>query len=183
MPYTTYLFDFDYTLADSSRGITLCFRHVLERNGYAGVTDEAIRRTIGKTLEESFSILTGVTDPDRLAAFKAEYRREADVYMTPNTRLFPETLRVLRTLKERGAKIGIISTKYRFRIHDTMDQHLPADFLDIVVGGEDVSRRHPPTGREEEARALHRRQHRGCRDSPSRRRGLCRRHPRRHHRR
>ena len=143
MPYTAYLFDFDYTLADSSRGITLCFRHVLERNGYAGVTDEAIRRTIGKTLEESFSILTGVTDPDRLAAFKAEYRREADVYMTPNTRLFPETLRVLRTLKERGAKIGIISTKYRFRIHDTMDQHLPADFLDIVVGGEDVSRAKP----------------------------------------
>ena len=143
MPYTAYLFDFDYTLADSSRGITLCFRHVLERNGYAGVTDEAIRRTIGKTLEESFSILTGITDPDRLAAFKAEYRREADVYMTPNTRLFPETLRVLRTLKERGAKIGIISTKYRFRIHDTMDQHLPADFLDIVVGGEDVSRAKP----------------------------------------
>ena len=143
MRYTTYLFDFDYTLADSSRGITLCFRHVLERNGYAGVTDEAIRRTIGKTLEESFSILTGVTDPDRLAAFKAEYRREADVYMTPNTRLFPETLRVLRTLKERGAKVGIISTKYRFRIHDTMDQHLPADFLDIVVGGEDVSRAKP----------------------------------------
>lgn len=143
MSYQVYLFDFDYTLADSSRGITLCFRHVLERNGYAGVTDEAIRRTIGKTLEESFSILTGVTAPDRLAAFKAEYRREADVYMTPNTRLFPETLRVLRTLKERGAKIGIISTKYRFRIHDTLDQHLPADFLDIVVGGEDVSRAKP----------------------------------------
>lgn len=143
MSYQVYLFDFDYTLADSSRGITLCFRHVLERNGYADVTDEAIRRTIGKTLEESFSILTGVTDPERLAAFKAEYRREADVYMTPNTRLFPETLRVLRTLKERGAKIGIISTKYRFRIHDTLDQHLPADFLDIVVGGEDVSRAKP----------------------------------------
>ena len=99
MSYQVYLFDFDYTLADSSRGITLW-----ERNGYAGVTDEAIRRTIGKTLEESFSILTGVTDPDRLAAFKAEYRREADVYMTPNTRLFPETLRVLRTLKERAPK-------------------------------------------------------------------------------
>ena len=61
MRYTTYLFDFDYTLADSSRGIVMCFRHVLERNGYTDVTDEAIRRTIGKTLEESFSILTGVT--------------------------------------------------------------------------------------------------------------------------
>ncbi len=143
MHYTTYLFDFDYTLADSSRGIVLCFRHVLERNGYADVTDDAIRRTIGKTLEESFSILTGVTDPARLADFKQQYRKEADVHMTPNTRLFPETLDVLRRLKGRGAKVGIISTKYRFRIHDTMDQHLPEDFLDIVVGGEDVTRAKP----------------------------------------
>ena len=143
MHYTTYLFDFDYTLADSSRGIVLCFRHVLERNGYADVTDDAIRRTIGKTLEESFSILTGETDPARLADFKQQYRKEADVHMTPNTRLFPETLDVLRRLKERDAKVGIISTKYRFRIHDTMDQHLPADFLDIVVGGEDVTRAKP----------------------------------------
>ena len=143
MHYTTYLFDFDYTLADSSRGIVLCFRHVLERNGYTDVTDDAIRRTIGKTLEESFSILTGETDPARLADFKQQYRKEADVHMTPNTRLFPETLDVLRRLKERDAKVGIISTKYRFRIHDTMDQHLPADFLDIVVGGEDVTRAKP----------------------------------------
>ena len=143
MRYTTYLFDFDYTLADSSRGIVMCFRNVLERNGYTDVTDDAIRRTIGKTLEESFSILTGVTDADRLADFKQQYRKEADVHMTPNTRLFPETLDVLRALKERGARVGIISTKYRFRIHDTMDQHLPADFLDIVVGGEDVSRAKP----------------------------------------
>ena len=143
MHYTTYLFDFDYTLADSSRGIVLCFRHVLERNGYTDVTDDAIRRTIGKTLEESFSILTGETDPARLADFKQQYRKEADVHMTPNTRLFPETLDVLRRLKVRGAKVGIISTKYRFRIHDTMDQHLPADFLDIVVGGEDVTRAKP----------------------------------------
>ena len=143
MHYTTYLFDFDYTLADSSRGIVLCFRHVLERNGYADVTDDAIRRTIGKTLEESFSILTGETDPARLADFKQQYRKEADVHMTPNTRLFPETLDVLRRLKGRGSKVGIISTKYRFRIHDTMDQHLPTDFLDIVVGGEDVTRAKP----------------------------------------
>lgn len=56
--YTTYLFDFDYTLADSSKGIVLCFRHVLNLHGYTGITDEEIKRTIGKTLEESFSILT-----------------------------------------------------------------------------------------------------------------------------
>lgn len=56
MKYTTYLFDFDYTLADSSRGIVICFRNVLERHGHTGISDEAIKRTIGKTLEDSFSI-------------------------------------------------------------------------------------------------------------------------------
>lgn len=143
MHYTTYLFDFDYTLADSSHGIVTCFRHVLDRHGFSTVTDEAIRRTIGKTLEESFSLLTGITKADRLAAFKQEYSTEADTYMTPNTRLFPETLPVLRALKERNARVGIISTKYRFRIHDMLDRYLPADFLDIVVGGEDISRAKP----------------------------------------
>ena len=78
MNYTTYLFDFDYTLADSSRGIVTCFRNVLTRHGYTEVTDDDIKRTIGKTLEDSFSILTGVTDAGQLAGFKAEYRKEAD---------------------------------------------------------------------------------------------------------
>ena len=35
--YKAYLFDFDYTLADSSRGIVKCFRNVLERHGYKGI--------------------------------------------------------------------------------------------------------------------------------------------------
>ena len=34
MNYKTYLFDFDYTLADSSRGIVKCFRIVLTRHQY-----------------------------------------------------------------------------------------------------------------------------------------------------
>lgn len=88
MNYTTYLFDFDYTLADSSRGIVTCFRNVLTRHGYTEVTDDDIKRTIGKTLEDSFSILTGVTDAGQLAGFKAEYRKEADTHMTVNTVLF-----------------------------------------------------------------------------------------------
>lgn len=143
MSYTTYLFDFDYTLADSSRGIVTCFHHVLTRHGYTEVTDDDIKRTIGKTLEESFSLLTGVTDAGQLARFKAEYRKEADTHMTANTVLFPETRSVLVALKESGARIGIISTKYRFRIKELLNQHFPADFMDIIVGGEDVKAAKP----------------------------------------
>ena len=143
MNYTTYLFDFDYTLADSSRGIVTCFRNVLTHHGYTEVTDDDIKRTIGKTLENSFSILTGVTDAGQLAGFKAEYRKEADTHMTVNTVLFLETKSVLTALKDSGARIGIISTKYRFRIKELLDQHFPEDFMDIIVGGEDVKTAKP----------------------------------------
>ena len=136
--YKAYLFDFDYTLADSSRGIVMCFRHVLDLHGHCGISDGEIKRTIGKTLEESFSILTGIADTAALASYRKEYVAKADTCMTANTRLFPETADVLRTLKKRDAMIGIISTKFRYRIMDLMDKHFPAGFLDIVVGGEDV---------------------------------------------
>ena len=137
--YKVYLFDFDYTLADSSRGIVMCFRNVLERHQHTGITDDEIKRTIGKTLQESFSILTGITDADTLEAYKKEYVKEADVHMTVNTFLFPETEEVLTRLKTRGAKIGIISTKYRYRIMELLSKN----FLDIIVGGEDVKEPKP----------------------------------------
>ena len=143
MSYTTYLFDFDYTLADSSRGIVTCFRNVLNQHGYTDVTDEDIKRTIGKTLEESFSILTGVTDEDQLAGFKSEYRKEADTHMTINTVLFLETKSVLLALQDAGAFIGIISTKYRYRIKEMLDQHFPGSFFNIIIGGEDVQTAKP----------------------------------------
>ena len=136
--YKAYLFDFDYTLADSSRGIVMCFRNVLAMHGHDGISDESIKRTIGKTLEESFTILTGIDDKETLAAYRKEYVAQADRLMTANTVLFPETLDVLSHLKEKGAKIGIISTKYRYRIMELLGKKLPEGFLDIIVGGEDV---------------------------------------------
>ena len=158
MKYTTYLFDFDYTLADSSRGIVICFRNVLERHGHTGISDEAIKRTIGKTLEDSFSILSGITTPETLAEYKKEYVKEADTYMTVNTFFFPETVTVLKTLKSQGAQIGIISTKFRFRIREMVDQHFPKDFFDIIIGGEDVKQAKPdPQGIKKALRQLHRR--------------------------
>ena len=95
--------------------------------------------------------------------------------MNVNTRLFPDTLSTLKELKERGARIGIISTKYRFRILSFLDEYLPENFLDIVVGGEDVQACQAFTGRNKirsehlgrtpQETFIHRRQYCGCRNS------------------
>lgn len=143
MNYKTYLFDFDYTLADSSKGIVICFRNVLSKHQFTNITDEAIKRTIGKTLEESFNILTGITDSEQLAKFRQEYRLESDIHMNANTIIYPDTVYTLKGLKEKGFRIGIISTKYRFRILSFLENHLPEEFFDVIVGGEDVRNAKP----------------------------------------
>ncbi|AKH95237.1 HAD family hydrolase [Elizabethkingia anophelis] len=145
--YNTYIFDFDYTLADSSKGIIMCFHYVLENHGYHDISDHQIKLTIGKTLEESFSILTSVTDKETLTLYAKEYVKKADDWMTANTVLFPETSSVLHALKERGYKIGIVSTKYRYRIMEFVEKEFPKGFFDIVVGAEDVTAHKPdPSG-------------------------------------
>lgn len=157
MEYTTYLFDFDYTLADSSKGIVICFRNVLERHKHQGITDEQIKHTIGKSLEESFTILTGIDDVETLAYYQKEYVKEAEKYIDENTVLSPETVYILEKLKKQGAKIGIVSTQYRYRIQKIVDKHLPKNFFDIIIGGEDMNQANPhPKGIEKALKKLRR---------------------------
>ncbi|MDE5880304.1 MAG: HAD-IA family hydrolase [Muribaculaceae bacterium] len=137
--YEAYLFDFDYTLADSSRGIVMCFQDVLNRAGYTHISDDAIKRTIGLTLEEAFAEMTGVTDAATLARWRKEYVSIADKVMNDATMLFPEVTEVLARLKEHGAKTGIISTKYRYRIENFLLRHFDKLPVDIIIGGEDVN--------------------------------------------
>lgn len=143
MNYTACLFDFDYTLADSSVGIVKCFRIVLERHGFCDVPEDSIRRTIGKTLEESFAILTGETRMEVLTTWRKEYTREADMYMNANTCLYPDALPTLRWLKSRGIRVGILSTKYRRRIIDFFRDKDVSGLIDLIIGGEDVAQAKP----------------------------------------
>lgn len=141
--YNTYIFDFDYTLADSSRGIVYCFNQVLEKHGFNDISDEMIKRTIGMTLQNSFKVLTGENDSDKISNYVKEYVKTADGCMTDNTVLFPETAEVLETLKENGVKLGIVSTKYRYRIKEVLDREFEGELIDVIVGGEDVTTHKP----------------------------------------
>ena len=137
--YRLYLFDFDYTLADSSAGITLCFHKTLADFDLPDVPDADIVRTIGLTMYEAISILTGKNDPDWQEDFLRRYRVHANEHMTPNTHFYPETLPLLRKLRSAGKYVGIISTKTRKRILEKFEQERVADLLDLVVGCDEVA--------------------------------------------
>ncbi|MEF9919403.1 MAG: HAD-IA family hydrolase [Eubacterium sp.] len=149
MNYSLYLFDFDYTLADSAKGIVMCFQHVLRHNGFENISEDRIKRTIGITLEDAFIKLTGVQDQEQLVAFRKEYVKKADKVMVNNTVIFPGVLETLQCLKNEGAQTGIISTKYRYRIKETIDLYHMENLIDCILGGEDVDHAKPnPEGLE-----------------------------------
>ncbi len=138
MAYSTYLFDFDCTLADSARAVITCYRDVLERYGYFEVSDGAICRTIGYPVVESFTMLTGETDTAKLKQYHREFVQKADEVMVAQTVLYPSTIPALKKLRLNDCRIGIISTKYRYRIEDILKRYKITDLVDTILGGEDV---------------------------------------------
>ena len=143
MNYKVYLFDFDYTLANSEKGILTCFRHVLGMNGFSGISDNTIKGTIGLTLEDAFRFMTATEDEQLLREYRAQYVKKADTEMNVNTFFYPEAVPLLKRLKANDKKTGIISTKYRYRIEQFLALNGATDLIDLIIGGEDVKAAKP----------------------------------------
>lgn len=143
--YNAFIFDFDLTLADSTKGIYICYKKCLEHFGYRVPSDEEIFRTIGNTIEDSIAILIGRM-PDNVLEMRKYYVSLADEHMVKYTEFYPNVLAVLQVLKQAGKKVGIVSTKYRYRIMSSFEN--AGSFpIDEIVGGEDVNVFKPdPTG-------------------------------------
>lgn len=143
----TVLFDFDFTLADSSDGVIDCVSFALSRLGLAPRQPEEIRATIGLPLGEGLAALHGSQSAETTERFVRYFVERADRVMVDGTRIYEPVPDVLRTLRARGCRIGIVSTKFRRRIVATLDRHGLATAVDLVIGGEDTAAPKPdPAG-------------------------------------
>ena len=137
------LFDFDYTLADSSDAIVECFGAGLAAARLPALDPDAIRRTIGLPLPEALRVLHGVEDPDLAARFRAGFHALAQGIMHERTRVFAPVAEVTSALRAAGLATAICSTKRRDQIERILARHALADRFDAIVGGEDVARHKP----------------------------------------
>lgn len=136
--YRAIIFDFDYTLGDATEGIVQSVSFALEQLGEAPASREAIRRTIGLSLADTYAALSGKHDPERARHFAALFKARADEVMVANTRLYPGVLELLRQLKAAGIRRAIVTTKFHYRIEQILDKFNAAGFMDLIVGAEDV---------------------------------------------
>ena len=141
--YACYLFDFDYTLADSSKGITDCFHQTMTAFGLPPVDDIAIERTIGLPMRDAVRRITGLDGDEKIEEFLAHYRALADKTMTAKTFFYPEALPTLKTLRERGARIAVISSKTSHRIREAFVRDKAENLIDFIIGCEEVKELKP----------------------------------------
>ena len=138
MRYKAVIFDFDLTLADSSSAIIECYKHTLGRFGYPVPSDKAIFNTIGKTLLDSFDILTGIKNNPQREEMRREYVSKADSVMAAGTVFYPDSIALLQVLSNAGIKTGIVSSKMKYRIEETFMLHAGCVPVDVIVGLNDM---------------------------------------------
>ena len=137
------LFDFDFTLADSSRPNVECVNFALGRLGLAEPGFEDVVKTMGMTLPEILVALAGEEHRARANEFIDLFVLRAREVMVRDTVLFKDVPDCIEGLKVLGCKLGIISTKYRSIIEDILERERLLSPFDVIVGGEDVERHKP----------------------------------------
>ena len=142
-PARAVLFDFDFTLADSSEGVVVCMNHALGRLGLPPAPADAIRRTIGLDLPTALARLAGEEWRSREDEFFEHFVGKADEVMVPSTFFLPGAASVLRTLHDAGCPVGVVTTKYRHRVEDALERDGLRTLVDVIVGIDDVARPKP----------------------------------------
>lgn len=145
--YKAVIFDFDYTLGDSTNGILLSINHALEKLGFRAQDTKTIQRTIGLSLKDTLFELTGIQDEETAQKFTQYFKEKADEVMVDNTRLYEGVLAMLKKLRDNKILLGIVTTKYHYRIEQIVEKNNAMNVIDVIIGGDDVKNEKPERGR------------------------------------
>ena len=137
------LFDFDYTLADTSKGVMESINFALDALHVSRVSYEAVCKTIGMPLQVAFHTLTGKAEEQKTDEFIKLFTKRADEVMAHMAVLYDTVPDVIRRLKEREFLLGIVSTKFHYRIEAILKRYGLFDAFNVIVGGEDVMQQKP----------------------------------------
>jgi phosphoglycolate phosphatase len=106
-PPQTIVFDLDGTLVDSLPDIIASFRHGFASLGLPTPSEAEVRALIGHPLEAMYTHFAPEHAPRLCALYREHYPRN----FVNRSRPYPGVVELLRTLRERGYKLAIATTK------------------------------------------------------------------------
>ena len=124
------IFDLDGTLVDAYPAITSSFNATLKQLGYSAQKSAVIRRAVGWGDKNLLKPFVKEADLEKALLF---YRQRHKKDLVLRSRLFPQTLKVLTYLKNKGYKLAIASNRPT-RFCWILIRHLKLDkHLDLVL--------------------------------------------------
>ncbi len=126
---TTLLFDFDGTLLDTNELIIQTFMSVLGEHFPGQYEREDVLHFIGPSLEQTFMEIA----PDRVYELSDQYRRLNRTLHDELVTEYDGVSETLRTLKARGLKLAIVSTKREETIKHGLNLMGVGDVFDVLV--------------------------------------------------
>lgn len=139
--YTLYLFDFDNTLFDTRCGIEAILREALPVLGVEYGPD-SFDECLGLTMDQIYDRYMG-DDRSRYRDFERSFMSVvmSDAYLGAPP--FPETARVLESLRARGKRIGVVSGKKAYKIVNLLRANGLDSYPETVVGFDETERHKP----------------------------------------
>ncbi len=136
------VFDFDYTLADSSTPVTACVNYALRTLGLPEAAPQAVHRLIGYDLHHTFDVLAGEQADGKADEFLRLFQEYAELIMVDGTEILEPTSSALQELSS-SSKLGILSSKGRHHIEAVLRRDGLLDCFRAIVGGRDVTNLKP----------------------------------------
>ena len=139
--YALYLFDFDNTLFDTRCGIEAILREALPVLGVEYGPD-SFDECLGLTMDQVYDRYMG-DDRSRYRDFERSFMSVvmSDAYLGAPP--FPETARVLESLRARGKRIGVVSGKKAYKIVNLLRANGLDGYPKTVVGFDETDRHKP----------------------------------------
>lgn len=139
---TTILFDLDGTLIDTNDLIIQSFLHTLEKYYPSKYKREDVLPFIGPTLTETFSSMDESKVEEMIQTYRTFNLSNHDLLVKEYEGVF-ETV---QTLKEKGYKIGIVTSKISDVVMKGLTLTKLDQFFDVVVALDHVEKAKPDPG-------------------------------------
>lgn len=139
--FDTFLFDLDGTLLDSIELIFRSYRHAASTHLGELPPDSVWRDGLGTPLRQQFGAVT--SDTELIETMVVSYREYHNEHHDSSVRLYPDVARVVDALAQRGATLGIVTSKLRPGAERGLRLTGLYDHFRIVVTADEVSRPKP----------------------------------------
>jgi Mrp family chromosome partitioning ATPase len=129
------LFDLDGTLTDPKQGITSCVQYALASIGIDEPDLDELEDFIGPPLKEHFMERYSLDEKTALECVR-KYRERYNPIGVYENKKYDGIDEVLRTLKERGMKLAVASSKPAVLVDTVLEHFDLIKYFDVIAGSE-----------------------------------------------